>query len=81
MQFTQIYGQAVAKGSLLRLAKGGQIPHAMIILGDEGAGNLPLALALATYLHCSHPGEEDSCGRCDSCAKHARLLHPDLHLS
>lgn len=81
MQFTQIYGQAVAKGSLLRLAKGGQIPHAMIFLGDEGAGNLPLALALATYLHCSHPGEEDSCGRCDSCAKHARLLHPDLHLS
>jgi len=63
------------------MANGKQIPHAMIFFGEEGTGNLPLALALATYLHCKAPVDGDSCGRCDSCGKHTRLMHPDMHLS
>jgi len=81
MQFSQIYGQSSLKVSLRSMAEGGQIPHAMIWLGEEGTGNLPLALAFATYLHCTSKVNGDSCGRCDSCGKHARLLHPDMHLS
>jgi len=81
MQFTQIYGQTSLKESLRKLAEGKQIPHAMIWLGEDGTGNLPLALAFATFLHCSSPVHGDSCGRCDACGKHARLMHPDMHLS
>ncbi len=81
MQFSQIYGQSLLKESLRKMAEGKQIPHAMIWLGEDGTGNLPLAMAFATYLHCASPVEGDSCGRCDACGKHARLLHPDMHLS
>lgn len=81
MQFSQVYGQTLLKESLKKMAEGKQIPHAMIWLGEEGTGNLPMALAFATYLHCASPVDGDSCGRCDSCGKHARLMHPDMHLS
>jgi DNA polymerase-3 subunit delta' len=51
-----------------------------MIVGNEGAGGLPLALAYATYLSCSDKQDQDSCGKCSSCVKYIKLEHPDLHL-
>jgi DNA polymerase-3 subunit delta' len=56
-------------------------PHALLIVGAEGAGGLPLALALAQYIFCEQKGETDACGKCPGCSKAARLEHADLHLS
>lgn len=55
------------------------MPHARILFGPEGVGKLPLAIAYARYLNCSHCGPEDACGECPSCQKFDKLAHPDLH--
>ncbi len=81
MQFQQVVGQQKAKTGILHAAHVGRLPHAILLLGQEGVGALPLALALAQYLFCENPGETDSCGHCPGCRKVTRLEHPDLHFS
>jgi DNA polymerase-3 subunit delta' len=50
-----------------------------MLLGPEGAGSLPLAVAFAQYVNCSGRTETDSCGVCPSCVKFEKYAHPDLH--
>ena len=45
----------------------------------DGGGSLALALAFATYINCENKSDEDACGVCASCAKMAKLIHPDFH--
>lgn len=59
--------------------KTGHSAHAQLFVGAEGALNLPLALAYATYLHCENKGPDDSCGACPACSKNAKYIHPDTH--
>lgn len=49
--------------------------------GPEGGGNLPLALAFASYILCEKPQEADRCGTCPACKQLDQLSHPDLHFS
>lgn len=81
MRFSDIIGQSSAKGRLRRMAGGGRMPHALLLLGPAGAGKLALALAYAQYVLCSDRGAEDACGRCPNCIKASKLIHPDLHFS
>ena len=80
MQFKEIIGQQEVKSKLISMAGSGRIPHAMMLLGPEGNGNLPLALALAQYVQCENKQEDDSCGVCSSCVKNQKFIHPDVHL-
>lgn len=79
MLFSKIRGLEKVKEALTRRAKGGNIPHAMLFAGKEGAPALPMALAVATYLNCEKPLENDACGVCPACQKNAKFIHPDLH--
>ncbi len=79
MFFSDIIGQNEAKARLIRSVQEGRIPHAQLIAGMEGIGKLPLALAYAQYICCEDKQENDSCGKCPSCVKFAKLSHPDLH--
>lgn len=81
MQFNKIIGQAALKARLIGNIREGRVPHAQFFLGPRGSGVLPLALAYATYLFCEHPGEGDSCGRCNACKMMAKLAHPDLNMA
>lgn len=81
MQFSQIIGQTELKHKLINQAKEQRIPHAQLFLGPEGSGNLALAIAFAQYVNCHNPLDEDSCGKCASCIKYQKLIHPDLHFS
>lgn len=56
-------------------------PHALMLIGSEGTGGLPMALALAQYVFCENKSATDSCGHCPNCGKVAKLEHADLHLS
>lgn len=80
MQFSQIIGQEEIKQRLSRTVAEERIPHALLLKGRSGIGKLPLALAYAQYICCENRTPEDSCGRCPSCVKYAKLAHPDLHL-
>lgn len=79
MLFSQIIGQEEAKSRLISTVKEQRIPHAYLFKSTEGVGELALAIAYAQYVCCENRGENDSCGKCPSCVKFAKLSHPDLH--
>lgn len=79
MYFRDVIGLQDVKRHLIESVQGGFIPHARIFYGPEGVGKLPLAIAYARYLNCSHRGSEDACGECPSCHKFDKMAHPDLH--
>ncbi|MBL7773736.1 MAG: hypothetical protein JNM95_12805 [Chitinophagaceae bacterium] len=81
MRFSSVVGQHTLKQKLVQLVKAKHLPHAILILGKEGGGGLPMALALTTYIQCENKGEADSCGACSACIKMDKLQHPDVHFS
>lgn len=56
----------------------GRVAHAYLLSGPPQIGKRTLALALAQALNCAEP--DPPCGRCPSCLKIARGLHPDVRL-
>lgn len=81
MQFKDVIGQDAVKLKLASMAASGKIPHALMLLGPEGNGNLALALALAQYVQCTQKTEADSCGTCASCVRNQKFIHPDVHFT
>ena len=81
MQFKDVVGQSEVKHKLISMVQSEKIPHAMMLLGPEGNGNLPLALALTQYIQCENRDENDSCGVCPSCNKNQKFIHPDVHFT
>lgn len=80
MLFSQVVGQSELKKKLRDSVTNGRVAHAQMLVGPVGSGSLPLALAFAQYLACIHRGETDSCGKCPSCLRYAKLEHPDLQM-
>ncbi|MEM1327063.1 MAG: hypothetical protein AAGI23_13970 [Bacteroidota bacterium] len=81
MLFKDLIGQHQVGQNLRTALQAGRYPHALILLGGEGCGKLPLALAMAQYLLCQQLTDGDSCGVCPACLKAQRWIHPDLHFS
>ena len=93
MSFNNVIGQAGIQQSLVELVQFNRLSHALLFLGNEGSGALPLALAFAQYTVCEkinsmdpeqnsgQPLQPDACGVCPSCVKASRLIHPDIHFS
>lgn len=79
MLFSEIYGLSEVKESLIRAVKNNHVAHAQMFLGKDGSPNLAMALAYATFINCEDRQENDSCGKCPSCTKSAKLIHPDFH--
>ena len=81
MKFSEVVGHSEVKQRLIHAAKEKRISHALLFLGPEGSGNLPMALAFAQYLVCEFPSDNDSCGQCAGCKKMQKLVHPDVSFS
>ena len=52
MQFSDIIGQQEVKQQLAELVQHNRLSHALLFIGKEGSGALPLALAFAQYVVC-----------------------------
>ena len=52
MQFSDIIGQQEIKHQLAELVQHNRLSHALLFLGKEGSGALPLALAFAQFVVC-----------------------------
>ena len=52
MQFKDIIGQHEVKNKLVELVQHNRLSHALLFLGKEGSGELPLSMALAQYVVC-----------------------------
>lgn len=81
MLFQSVIGQHELRQKLIDSARNNTVSHAQLFLGALGHGGLPLALAFSQYLNCENPGDDDSCGRCPSCVKAQKFIHPDIHYS
>lgn len=79
MFFKEIQGQQSLQNTLTNAFQNQHLAHALIFNGREGSANLALALALARYLHCENKQGNESCGKCNSCLKHHKLIHPDFN--
>ncbi|MCY7409096.1 MAG: hypothetical protein LH473_02395 [Chitinophagales bacterium] len=81
MFFNNIIGQSVVKEKLMLSVQHNRVSHAQLFLGPEGNGSLALALAYAQFINCEKKLENDSCGKCSSCIKAQKMIHPDIHFS
>ncbi len=79
MRFNEIPGQDAIRARLLQAVKTNRVSHALMLSGSAGSGNYALALALAQYLQCTSPLDDDSCGVCPACHQAAQFVHPDIH--
>ncbi len=52
MQFNNVIGQQEVKHQLKELVQKNRLSHALLFLGREGSGALPLAIAFAQYVLC-----------------------------
>lgn len=50
MLFSDVIGQNETKGHLIEMVQHNRLSHALLFLGREGGGTLPLALAFAQYI-------------------------------
>ena len=60
MQFAEIIGQTGVKQQLAKLVQHNRLSHALLFLGKEGSGSLPLALAFAQYVVCEKVNSRQS---------------------
>ena len=79
MRFSDIPGLEDEKKRLIESIKSNTIHHAMLFIGQRGSANLSLALAFSSYINCENRSENDSCGKCPSCIKMDKLIHPDVN--
>jgi len=73
-----IVGHDWAVALLRSSLSAGRAAHAYLFSGPPQIGKRTLALALAQALNCAQP--DAPCGRCPSCLKIARSVHPDVRL-
>jgi len=75
--WASIVGQASAVAQLRAAIAQRRVPHAYLFSGPVGAPLVDTALALAAALNC-HIAPGEGCDVCDSCAKIATGIHPDV---
>lgn len=56
MQFKEVIGQAALKENLINMLQQNRLSHALLFLGKEGSGALPVAYAFAQYIVCENNG-------------------------
>ena len=79
MQFAQLHCNEALKASLAGMVDSGKMGHALLFVEEQGMGAIAYALALSQYINCKDRSGGDSCGVCNSCHKHGKLIHPDVH--
>lgn len=80
MKFKDIIGNTELKTQLINSVENNRLSHSQLFLGKSGGPKLAFAFAFAQYINCTNKTTSDSCGECQSCMKHNKLIHPDLHL-
>jgi DNA polymerase III subunit delta' len=78
-RLADIAGHGQTLRVLRRALAEGRLHHSLLLHGPEAVGKRTTALALAAALNCLEGGRaEDGCGRCASCLKVGKGIHPDV---
>ena len=75
------YGQTTLLQQMFKEVDQGRVPHAQLLLGQNGYGSLFVALEYLGYLLCLDRTEDGACGKCASCQKTSKFIHPDVHFT
>ncbi|HMP87327.1 MAG TPA: hypothetical protein PKE63_08625, partial [Lacibacter sp.] len=93
MRFEDIIGQEQTIKRLKEMVDNNRLSHALLFLGKEGSGTLPLALAFSTYImahaDAANPrpaaaslfGEEPAAPASHGADLATQYIHPDIHYS
>lgn len=86
MKFGDVIGQGGVAAQLKGMVEKGRLSHALLFVGREGYGALPMALAFAQYIVCDqvrmgNTAPDEACGHCPACVKAVQHIHPDIHFS
>jgi DNA polymerase-3 subunit delta' len=91
MRFSDIIGQQHLIEKLKELVDHNRLSHAILLIGKEGSGALPLALAFATYIIESEEKKSNTASSglfgeptavsLDATNKAEKYIHPDIHFS
>ncbi len=79
MPLSKIKAQEKAIGILKKSASEAKLAHAYLFLGPNGVGKHSAAIEFAKFLNCAS-GEADNCGKCISCSKIEKAIHPDIFI-
>ena len=77
MTLASVVGQPRAMDALQAALRSGSLHHAYLFAGPEGVGKELAAVGLAQALTCPE-APEVGCGKCASCLRVAKGLHPDV---
>jgi DNA polymerase-3 subunit delta' len=93
MQFSNIIGQQSAIEQLKEMVDNNRLSHALLFIGKEGSGALPLALAFGTYVVAESEkkkpvastaslfGDEPAAPSTHGAELAQQYIHPDIHYS
>lgn len=56
LEFSSVIGQKTLKADLVHMLRQNRLSHALLFLGKEGSGALPMALAFAQFITCENNG-------------------------
>ena len=81
--FSSVLGHRRLLALLSRAIARDSLPPALLLAGPAGVGKRRVALALARAINCLEPRssgelERDACGKCASCRRIERGVHPDV---
>lgn len=81
MQFSNVIGHSGIIENIRNTVDNNRVPHAILFTEKWGYGALTIAMAAIQYIFCKDKINGDSCGKCNSCLKIEKLVHPDLHFT
>ena len=78
MSFQKILGQNQPINILRNSIKTKSLAHAYLLFGQGTVGKRTTALEFAKTINCLSPEAQDNCGKCISCEKIEKQIHPDV---
>ena len=81
MKFSDIIGNQQLARQIAQIIDEGRLGHSILLNEMAGGGALAFALAIAQYINCKDHKGYDSCGKCPSCLKIQKGIHPDIHFA
>jgi len=81
--FSSVFGHRRLLALLSRAIARDTLPPALLLAGPSGVGKRRTAMAIARAINCLEPRatselERDACGKCASCRRIERGVHPDV---
>lgn len=79
MPWNELISQKRVVDVLRRAVAADRVAHSYLFFGPQGVGKIAVAMEFAKTLLCERR-QDEACGKCLSCTKVARLIHPDVHV-